>query len=80
MNYQEQVKADRRAAAAERAALRNQGLNDGYSVAKAPEKTELPKLFTEASSYSVTKLGGGLKASLRAEKAAATRRRNKYAR
>lgn len=45
----------------------------------APARIEKGPLFQEAKTFKVVKLGGGLKASLRAERAAATRRRNRKA-
>jgi hypothetical protein len=44
-----------------------------------PSRIEKGPLFQEAKTFTVTRLPGGLSASLRAEKAAATRRRNRKA-
>ena len=82
--YAAQVKADRRAAAAERRAPEvaaydarvkrmYQGPTD-TQVRRQPQRTEV----VEGRTYKVTRLAGGLKASLAAEKAARTMRARRY--
>ena len=58
---------------------REERLIYGTPLDPSPSRIEKGPLFQEATTFTVTKLPGGLKASLRAEKAAATRRRNRKA-
>ena len=81
--YALQVKADRRQAALERAqdpAVRAelQRVNELYVSGSLNKKTQPQQpQFQEATTFTVTRLPGGAKASKAAEKAAATRRRNR---
>jgi hypothetical protein len=66
--YALQVKKDRRAAALDR----------NYGEAVVVKTTEAPT-FTPATTFTVTRLHGGLKARIAAEKAAETRRARRRA-
>jgi hypothetical protein len=66
--YALQVKKDRRAAALDR----------NYGEAVVVKTTEAPT-FTPATTFTVTRLAGGMKARVAAEKAAKTRRERRAA-
>ena len=83
--YALQVKADRRQAALERiqdplVQAEVQRINELYVSGSLNKRTQPQEpQFEEAKSFTVTRLPGGAKASKAAEKAAATRRRNRKA-
>lgn len=79
MTYNDQAKAARRQEARDRVALRKAGYSDGYTVLPGEGTVAPAAPAEEAQRFQVTRLPGGLEASRRAEKAAATRRRNRYA-
>ena len=83
--YAAQVKADRRQAALERIQdpiiqaevqrISELYVSGGLNKKAKPQEPQ----FKEATTFTVTRLPGGVKASKAAEKAAATRRRNRKA-